>query len=428
MESIISYIIDFLSRSSVSKLGIVHYGLPENACDKTKIIIIPAFNNFEIITLPETPFDKILETPILFGNSRIERINGKIIVYADIIVSSFFLLSRYEEILKSECRDKYGRFLSKDSVIFQQGYGNRPLADEYGVLLRTWLKEAGFNDFEENKGFSKIFLTHDVDAPFHFLHFKSVLKQIIINILNKNIINSTIKLYYDINFDDYYTFPKIIKYDNDFKRTLAEETVQSIYFFLTAGSLLNLKYYNIDSKKIKLLLNYLIKNNSKLGLHISREAGLNPKKIKREAYKLKMKIKQDILYSRHHYLLWKEPEDIEYMQQAKITDDFTLTYADCIGFRVGTCRPYRFINPITKELTDVIIHPLEIMECTCDRYMALDYENAFSHCKNIIDQVYKHNGELVLLWHNTEFLGNNYQEILYINILEYIKSLTLCAL
>jgi hypothetical protein len=113
------------------------------------------------------------------------------------------------------------------------------------------------------------------------------------------------------------------------------------------------------------------------------------------------------------------------MEQAGITDDFTLSYADTVGFRVGTCRPYRFINPQTKELTNVIIHPLEIMECTLDRenYMHLDYEDALCKCKEIINQVHKHNGELVLLWHNTEFLGKNYQERLYKTILEYIGGL-----
>jgi hypothetical protein len=71
----------------------------------------------------------------------------------------------------------------------------------------------------------------------------------------------------------------------------------------------------------------------------------------------------------------------------------------------------------------VVIHPLEIMECTLDRpaYMNLGSEDAFEYCNRIIDQVYQHNGELVLLWHNSEFLGQNYQEKLYIAVMEYIR-------
>jgi hypothetical protein len=55
--------------------------------------------------------------------------------------------------------------------------------------------------------------------------------------------------------------------------------------------------------------------------------------------------------------------------------------------------------------------------------MNLDYENALTVCKKLIEQVYKHNGELILLWHNTEFIGENYQEKLYQVILEYIADL-----
>jgi hypothetical protein len=65
------------------------------------------------------------------------------------------------------------------------------------------------------------------------------------------------------------------------------------------------------------------------------------------------------------------------------------------------------------------------MECTLDRpaYMNFGYEDAFEYCKKIIDQVHQYNGELVLLWHNSEFLGQNYQEKLYSAILKYIKGL-----
>ena len=426
MDKITAYIIDFLARFPVSESGIVHYGKIEDTSANAKIIIVPAFNNFEITSLPETPFKQLDDTPVLFGNSKIERQNGKLIIYADIIASSFFLLSRYEEILKPECRDQHGRFLAKDSVVFRQGYGNRPLVDEYGVLFRKWLREIGANVPAENKGFGKICLTHDVDEPFHFSRLRTVCKQYFKNLLKYNYSGSPLKKYFNEQYDEYYTFPKIINYDKTLRESLLNITVESVYFFITAGSFFNTNYYNFFSKKTNRLINLLIRSDARPGLHISYKAGKNPQKIKYEVKKFKKKWGGANVVSRHHYLQWREPEDVIYMERAKITDDFTLSYADSAGFRVGTCRPYRFINPRTKELTNVIIHPLEIMECTLNlkNYMNLDYKNAMSVCKNIIDQVYKHNGELVLLWHNTEFIGLNYHEKLYNAVLEYIKVLS----
>jgi len=420
------YIINFLACFPISESGIVHYGKIEDASADANIIIVQAFNNFEITSLPETPFIQIDNTPILFGGTKIEKQNGRLIIYADIIASSFFLLSRYEEILKPNCRDKHGRFCAKDSIVFQQGYGNRPLVDEYGVLLRKWLREIGVTIPEEKEGFSKIYLTHDVDEPFRFSRLYIVFKQYLKNILNINYSSSPLKKYLNEQYDEYNTFSKIINYDKTLRESLPEIPVEVIYFLITAGSFFNIKYYNFYSKKINSLLDFLKTSGVKLGLHLSYEAGKNPRKIKNEAKKIMGKLSLISLVSRHHFLRWRKPQDIEFMEQAGIADDFTLTYADNAGFRVGTCRPYRFINPKTKELTNVIIHPLEIMECSLslNKYMNLDYEDALNVCKEIINQVYKHNGELVLLWHNTEFLGLNYHEKLFISILDHIIELS----
>jgi hypothetical protein len=418
----IDYIINFLAKFSVAQQGIVYYGVPGNSPPDAKIIIIPIVRDLEITTLPVVPLQFVDGTPILFGNPKIDYENGKLVIYADIIASSFFLLSRYEEILKPECRDQHGRFCAKDSVIFQQGYGNSPLVDKYGVLLRKWLREMGVAVPPEQKGFSKIYLTHDVDVPFRFERLITVCKQCIRNAICYHSSKSPLKKFMDEHSDEYYTFPAIIRYDQECKKKLPHIPIESIYFLISAGSILNRKYYNFTSRKTCRLIKILDESGAILGFHVSYEAGVDPKKIPHEITRLKKILRQYTGFSRHHFLQWREPEDVVYIEQVGITDDFTLSYADAAGFRVGTCRPYRFINPCTKMLTNVVIHPLEIMECTLDRaaYMHLEYEGAFEYCKEVINQVHTHNGELVLLWHNTEFLGLNYQEKLYRRVLDYI--------
>jgi hypothetical protein len=425
MENTVKYLFDFLAGFPVTELGFIYYSKSQELPECVKIVIIPVFKNLEIPEIPNIPFHEIEGTPILFGTPKIERENGRLIIYADIIAATFFLLSRYEEILKPDCRDQHGRFCAKDSIIFQQGYGNRPLVDEYGVLLRKWLREAGVAMPPEKQGFNKIYLTHDVDVPFRFERFNVVCKQYIKNMLNYNYCKSPFRKYINECYDDFYTFPAIIGHDRDFREKLPHIPVESIYFLISAGSLFNKKYYNFTSRKTARLMWALDESGAALGLHVSYEAGVDPRRISDETMRLAKRLKNYNGFSRHHYLQWREPEDVVYMEQAGITDDFTLSYADAVGFRVGTCRPYRFINPRTKSLTNVVIHPLEIMECTLNReiYMNLDYEQAFETCKKIVGQVYKHRGELVLLWHNTEFLGLNYQEKLYRNVLDYITVL-----
>jgi hypothetical protein len=421
----IDYIIDLLAEFPVAQSGIVYYGTPEQSPSCTRIVIVPAVRDLAITGLPVTPLQLVDGMPLLFGSPKIERENGKLVVYADIIASSFFLLSRYEEILKSECRDQHGRFLAKDSIIFQQGYGSRPLVDEYGVLLKKWLKEFGVEVLSEQRGFSKVYLTHDVDVPFRFERLNVVCKQYIKNILHYNYCGSPLKKYISERNDDFYTFPAIIDYDLNCREKLPHISVESIYFLISAGSLFNRQYYNFSSRKIARLMGDLKKSGAVLGLHVSYEAGVYPQELPSEVKRFIERVGTYSGFSRHHYLQWREPEDVVPMEQAGITDDFTLSYADVAGFRVGTCHPYRFINPRTKSLSNIIIHPLEIMECTLDSevYMHLDYEQALEYSKDVINQVHKYHGELVLLWHNTEFLGLDYQEKLYRHIIDYITEL-----
>jgi hypothetical protein len=415
------YIIDLLARFPATQSGVIFYGPLEDSPSNAKIVIAPSIRDFMITAVPIVPLQLIDGTPLLFGAPKIERRDGKLVVHADIIASSFFLLSRYEEILKPECRDQHGRFCAKDSMLFQQGYGNRPLVDEYGVLLRKWLREMGVDVPPEQKGFSKVYLTHDVDVPFRFERLTVVCKQYIKNMLHYHYGKSPFKKYIHERLDDFYTFPAIIDYDRNCKEKLPHIPVESVYFLISSGSLFHRRYYHFTSRKTARLIDVLKKSGAVLGLHVSYEAGADPQKLSNEVKRLK---NTGLFngFSRHHFLQWREPEDVVYMEQSGITDDFTLSYADAAGFRVGTCHPYRFINPRTKTLTKVVIHPLEIMECTLERaaYMHLEYEDAFAYCKEVINQVYTHNGELVLLWHNTEFLGVNYQEKLYQRVLNYI--------
>jgi hypothetical protein len=372
------------------------------------------------------------DIPILFGSPEITKLpSGQIILHADIIASTYFLLSRYEEFVRKDCRDIHGRFPGKESIVFKAGYAQRPLVDEYGKLLRNLLRAVDVDIPPEKEGFSKIYLTHDVDAPFKYPSISSVFRQYVKNIIRwkggKAFSSRPLHAYRNVIDDENYTFPKLLEYDSSLKKGSHDILVESIYFIISAGSVLNKKYYNFNVSKVKKLLQYLLEQGSALGLHISYEGGSVPSLILKEAVKLQklLKVKKDdVFYSRHHYLRWHEPEDVIFMEQAGITDDFTLSYADYTGFRVGTCHPYRFINPATQELTNVVIHPLTIMDCTLEaaRYMNLNYKDAFAYSKAMIDQVYKHNGELVLLWHNTEFLGHNYQERLYVAVLEYIAS------
>jgi hypothetical protein len=121
----------------------------------------------------------------------------------------------------------------------------------------------------------------------------------------------------------------------------------------------------------------------------------------------------------------REPQDMLELIRAGITDDYSLGYADMAGFRLGTCRAVKFINPQSKVLTNLTLHSLNIMDRTLSdkRYMYMNAHDAYQYCEQMINCVERYNGEISLLWHNNlvEKSPNLYHRKLYVDLLNFLK-------
>ena len=93
-------------------------------------------------------------------------------------------------------------------------------------------------------------------------------------------------------------------------------------------------------------------------MHSSYEAGINPGLIAQEHNNLENAIIQPVKYNRHHYLSSRDPRDMEELEKAGITDDFTMGYAYVAGFRLGTTRPVRRIDPYTGIVNSLKLHSI----------------------------------------------------------------------
>ena len=118
------------------------------------------------------------------------------------------------------------------------------------------------------------------------------------------------------------------------------------------------------------------------------------------------KLPVDSFGGRQHYLHWSAPETWAYYEQAGITYDTTLSYADHIGFRCGICYDYPVYNVITHERYNLREYPLLIMEESGfeKQYMDLSHEKMLNRCRMLKEKVRKYQGTFVILWHNTSFM------------------------
>jgi len=219
---LVAYIFKFLTGSDFYDRKLVGYTANENEFAHYKLVIVPSdffetANSERANSVPKLPLQEIEGIPLLFGKSLVERKKDTLVVYADLIASAFFLLSRFEETTNFQNRDEHGRFRGIHSLPYRAGFLHRPVVDEYGVLLRKYLRECGLPLSDEKTGFSRIFLTHDVDTPFYCRTVRSLVR---LSLAGENIFKLLKYKFGKVIYDPYFTFPEMLKTDALFREKL----------------------------------------------------------------------------------------------------------------------------------------------------------------------------------------------------------------
>jgi hypothetical protein len=201
-----------------------------------------------------------------------------------------------------------------------------------------------------------------------------------------------------------------------------------MFFFLAGGVDPRDGRDYLNDHRMGKLMRKILGFGATIGLHSSYSAGIDPGRISAEKARLSQASGCPCRANRHHFLSSREPEDLNALEAAGLLDDFTMGYADVAGFRLGTSRMVRWFDPVAMRQTRVALHPLTVMECTLDsgKYMNLDLEQARTTCFALLAEVRKHNGEAVLLWHNTVLseqaeASGSYQRRLYLDVLDHLK-------
>ncbi len=394
------YILEFLCRDAEAA-KLVGYTSDESLFAHYSVVIRPSnFFNDDVFltsqTRPTTPLVELDGVPVLFGTNDVERRGQTIIISADLVASTFFFISRYEELVVHE-RDKRGRFSFKNSILSSPQLRHRAIVDEYGEMLRKWL---GLSELQP--ALNSVTLTHDVDMLTAYRRPRGLCGGVVRCLRGSNdsmaeIIAAQITRHADPAF----TFPFLFEED----ARLPE--AKKIYF-IKAPIVIEPEdrpVYSYKSLDFKWLLKRIRQNECEIGLHTSYYAGQHRDMIVHEKRKLEDAMNQTVTLSRHHYLRTCSPSDFEEMAINGLTDDYTMGFVDNATFRLGTCRNVQWIHPRTLELRPLTLHPLTMMDITFsdDNCMGLNLTLAWVHAKKLVDITRKFRGDLTLLWHNNSF-------------------------
>ncbi len=372
-------------------------------------------------SLPSCPLTEIEGVPLPFGRPEVRRDGDSLIVSADIIASAYFLLTRYEEMIRREVRDRHGRFPGRASLPFRAGFLDRPIVDEYAALLRKWLGEVGVHVPEPKRRFS-VLLTHDVDSVRAYHNpLRTAAGALLGRRRTRDVIDNVAVLAGLRNDPLAVTFEEVQRLDGMLAAEKSDTGVEVIYFFEAGGRSRFDGNYDPRYRRAGEILRNTIDSGATIGLHTSYDAGVDPKRIASEKAVLEEAAGFPIRHNRHHFLAWRNIEDGHALAQAGLDWDATLGYADMAGFRLGVCHPIPLFDPVRLEPFGIEEHPLMLMDCTLSEpgYMGLDPDEARAYTGKLASTVRHHNGELTLLWHHTRFIPRpgNYHPELYRNLL-----------
>ncbi len=277
----------------------------------------------------------------------------------DPIPPCWFHLSRAEE-ARGES-DSLGRFRPEASYLHRHGVLDRPVVDEFGLLLlralETVASAAGIAGVRKGawpggRPFA-VALTHDQDQSIRWI--RRLARRVIewarsaprkrsatLDLFRRNLCEGPV--------DETVLSRTLFSLDR-------ERGIDSTFFFLTVKRDRFGRRYDVTSPPFPRLIESLSSSGCSVALHASLEAFRSADRLRREKEKLESVMERAVSGVRHHYLNARFPATWKLHEEAGFLWDASLGYADHIGHRGGTSFPMR--PPGTDRF---LAFPLTVMD------------------------------------------------------------------
>ncbi len=312
----------------------------------------------------------------------------------DVFAAAFYLLTRYEECLP-HLRDQYNRFEATESLGYKNGFLTEPVVDQWVLRIKGILSAAYFK-LEFKKRTYKFVSTIDVDNAYAYKN-KGLMRTVgaIGRAISKGSwteVSDRIQVLLGRKTDPYDTF--------DFQLSVQKENnLETIYFFLLADYGVNDKNVPHYNQEFRSLIKHLA-DYARVGIHPGFNSNQKNEKLETEKKRLEQIIHRPVKKSRQHFLILHLPHTYQRLIEVDIREDHSMGYAAHIGFRAGTCTPYRFYDLDLETPTELTVYPFAMMEATLKYYMKVEPEEAKKEISSIIQKVKAVDGTFISLWHN----------------------------
>jgi hypothetical protein len=315
----------------------------------------------------------------------------------DLFAAAFYMVTRYEEYLSFK-PDRFGRFRASDSIAAAGNFLTFPIVNLWADLLKDHIRAIyPLLRFREKK--FRFIPTIDIDHAYAF-KLRTLVRTLGgygRSLMEGNLkkVTQRAKVLLGIQKDPYDQYDYIGEIHRRFG-------LKPLYFVLFAD-------YGRDDNNVTLsghTFHRLLRNlddSGTTGIHPSLTSGKHPKVLHSEIRGLSKILGHEIRTSRQHFLKVSFPATYHHLINQGITDDYSLGYASSPGFRAGIADTFPFFDLISNQSTQLMLHPVALMDVTMRDHCKISPEEAIVLSKSFVDTIMAVKGEFVSVWHNESF-------------------------
>lgn len=309
----------------------------------------------------------------------------------DIFSASFYLISRYEEYLPSY-RDEHGRFASTESLAFRHDFLELPIINLWARELKKVLQNIFPGEVPTKEPSFEFVPTIDVDNAWAFTHkgWRNLVSLFKRSSMSDR--NYRYQVFHGNQPDPYDQYAFL-------KQAFSGRAVKPVYFFLLGELGRHDRNVSPRNRHLKKLIRQISTENE-VGIHPSYRSNMDRKILESEIKNLAKITLQQIEHSRQHYLKFSLPETYQNLIHLGIKKEYSMGYADHIGFRAGIAHPFPFFDLENNRSTELLVIPFQVMDVSLQQYMKLDPDEAIEQISQLIQKIREVGGTFSILWHN----------------------------
>lgn len=313
----------------------------------------------------------------------------------DLLALFFILLTRWEEWARPVL-DEFNRYKETASLAVRQGFHQRPILDEWALILRPWLHEntpAWSPDLPQ----SLISVSYDIDHLCYYKSWSRVFRGFSRELVYQHSLASACRNAYSgfVARLDQSKDPCVTAID-DLMLFGQSLDIKGTFFLMSANTSDHDDGYDINSTLLSNKIEKLTASGHQLAWHPGYYAAHDEDLFMLEFQRFK-KVCADASFGvRYHYLRWQAGKSWYRMEQLGIEYDASLGYSSTCGFRCSTCHAFPAYDLIEDRELRLEIRPFVVM----DGYLLRNLLNAESVVEDMLAKCYKVNGCFSVVMHN----------------------------